>query len=64
MNEMRELTDAELDAIGGGGFWGAVAAIGGGALFGGVAGAEAGPLGIIVGAAAGGIISGCLCAVS
>jgi outer membrane lipoprotein SlyB len=60
MNEMRELTDAELEAVGGAGFWGWVGAIGAGAVVGGAAGSEAGPVGTAIGAVAGGIIGACI----
>lgn len=60
MSEMRELTDAELEAVGGAKLWGWVGAIGGGALVGGAAGSEAGPIGTVIGAIAGGIIGGCI----
>ena len=56
MNEMRELKDAELEAVGGAGFWGALAAIGAGIIV----GAAAGPGGVIIGELAGGILAGCI----
>ena len=60
MNERRELTDAELEAVGGAGFWGAVAAIGAGIIVGAAAGSEAGPGGVIIGGLAGDILAGCI----
>jgi len=59
MNEMRELTDAELEAVGGAKLWGWVVAIGAGAAVGGAAGSEAGPPGVVVGAVVGGILGAC-----